>query len=200
MTGETIFVSSTGFGTGVGKSFVTSLLCRLLDDEGYDVAPFKTLNLTPVTYTVDGSEFGYAQALQAVAARTDPDPRMNPFMPTPNGDGTIDLVFGDDTLRENVGIVDGPLALATRLFRLSPLAYSGGVLEGIPPGNTRTRPDAHSVRVRGQSSKPSSKRNVPFRWTILPSTSMKLSSLMSTIMSTCWADSFCSLPSPTLSS
>ncbi|ERJ06591.1 putative cobyric acid synthase protein [Halorhabdus tiamatea SARL4B] len=107
MTGDTIFVSGTGFGTGVGKSFVTSLLCRLLDDEGYEVAPFKTLNLTPVTYTKNGAEFGYAQALQAVAARTDPDPRMNPFTPKPNEDGTIDLVFGDETVEENVDIVAG---------------------------------------------------------------------------------------------
>lgn len=105
--GKTVFVSATGFGTGVGKSFVTALLCRLLDDEGYEVAPFKTLNLTPVTYTKDGAEFGYSQALQAVAARTDPDPRMNPFTPKPRGDGTIDLVFGDETAEEGVELVDG---------------------------------------------------------------------------------------------
>ena len=93
--GRAISVQAAGvIGTGVGKSLTVSILCRLFHEDGYRVAPFKALNLTNVTYMDDeGREFGYSQALQAVAAGMQPDYRTNPFTPKPLGGGRFDLIL-----------------------------------------------------------------------------------------------------------
>jgi cobyric acid synthase len=93
--GKAISVQAAGtIGTGVGKSLTVSLLCRLFYEDGYKVAPFKALNLTNVTYKDDeGREFGYSQALQAIAAGIQPDYRTNPFTPKPLGNGKFDLIL-----------------------------------------------------------------------------------------------------------
>ena len=96
-----IMIQATGFGTGVGKSFIVALLCRLFKENGYRVAPFKTLNLTPVIYVKNGKEFGYAQALQAIAAGVEPDYRMNPFTLKPLGDGKFDIFLEGVCIKRN---------------------------------------------------------------------------------------------------
>ncbi len=90
-----------GTGSGKGKSFVVSLLCRMFRDAGYSVAPLKVVNFTAVTYrTRDGLEFGYSQALQAVAAGIEPSPVLNPVTPKPWLDGTITVfVFGKPVVK-----------------------------------------------------------------------------------------------------
>jgi adenosylcobyric acid synthase len=81
-------------GTGIGKSLTVALLCRLFSEDGYRVAPFKALNLTNVVYRdSEGREFGYSQALQAIAAGIEPDYRMNPFTPKPLGNGEFELIL-----------------------------------------------------------------------------------------------------------
>ena len=94
-------IQATGFGTGAGKSLVVALLSRLFSEDGYKVAPYKTLNLTPVTYIKDEKEFGYAQALQAIAAGEKPDYRMNPYTPKPLGNGKFDIFLEGRCIREN---------------------------------------------------------------------------------------------------
>jgi cobyric acid synthase len=93
--GKAISIQAAGtMGTGVGKSLAVSLLCRLFYEDGYKVAPFKALNLTNVTYKdEEGREFGYSQALQAIAAGIKPDYRTNPFTPKPLGNGKFDLIL-----------------------------------------------------------------------------------------------------------
>lgn len=93
MPAKKIMVQSTGFGTGSGKSFLVALLCRLFKKQGMNVAPFKTLNLTSVTYKKEGREFGYSQALQAVSAKLEPEWRMNPYTIKPRGDGQFDSII-----------------------------------------------------------------------------------------------------------
>ncbi|NPA97136.1 MAG: hypothetical protein GXO32_06000 [Crenarchaeota archaeon] len=90
-----------GTGSGKGKSLVVSILCRMLRDMGYRVAPLKSINFTAVTYrTREGLEFGYSQALQAVAAGVEPSPLFNPITPKPWPDGTISIfVFGKPVVR-----------------------------------------------------------------------------------------------------
>ncbi|MEO9363391.1 MAG: cobyric acid synthase [Nitrososphaera sp.] len=76
-----------GTSSGAGKSTLVAGLCRLYADRGYRVAPFKSQNMSSKMYlTKDGAKMAQAQAVQAVASRKQPDPRMNPILLKPLGD------------------------------------------------------------------------------------------------------------------
>ena len=76
-----------GCTSDAGKSFLTTALCRHLADRGLRVAPFKAQNMsTNAAVTADGSEIGRAQYVQALAARTAPEARMNPVLLKPKAD------------------------------------------------------------------------------------------------------------------
>ncbi len=82
-----------GTSSGVGKSVLTAGMCRVLSDMGRQVAPFKAMNLSLNSHVCpDGSEIGRSQALQAFAARTEPEGAMNPFLIKPKGDGMCQLI------------------------------------------------------------------------------------------------------------
>ena len=76
-----------GCTSGAGKSLLTTALCRHFSDRGMRVAPFKAQNMsTNAAVTPDGLEIGRAQYVQALAARTPPDVRMNPVLLKPTAD------------------------------------------------------------------------------------------------------------------
>jgi adenosylcobyric acid synthase len=76
-----------GTTSGAGKSTVAIGLCRLFSDRGYKVAPFKSQNMSSNFFTtLGGSKMALVQAIQAVAARKEPDPRMNPILLKPLGE------------------------------------------------------------------------------------------------------------------
>ncbi len=85
-----------GTGSNAGKSILTAALCRILLQDGYTVAPFKSQNMSLNSYvTADGGEMGRAQVVQAQACRLDPDVRMNPILLKPNSDtGSQVIVLG----------------------------------------------------------------------------------------------------------
>ena len=71
--------------SSAGKSFIVTALCRLFSNLGYKVCPFKSQNMALNSgVTFDGKEMGRAQIVQAEAARTIPDVRMNPIFLKPN--------------------------------------------------------------------------------------------------------------------
>jgi adenosylcobyric acid synthase len=76
-----------------GKSTLVAALCRLLSDRGFRVAPFKSQNMSLNSWvTSSGAEIGIAQAVQAWAARAEPNEFMNPILLKPKGDRTSQVI------------------------------------------------------------------------------------------------------------
>ncbi len=80
-----------------GKTFVTAGLCRVLKQDGYRVAPFKSQNMALNSYiTKEGLEIGRAQAMQAEAAMIEPTHWMNPILLKPTSNmGSQVIVNGE---------------------------------------------------------------------------------------------------------
>ncbi len=83
--------------SGVGKSLLCAALCRIFRQDGLRAAPFKSQNMALNSYvTRDGLEMGRAQVMQAQAAGTEPDVRMNPILLKPCSDtGSQVIVNGE---------------------------------------------------------------------------------------------------------
>jgi len=73
--------------SNAGKSLLTAGLLRILKQDGYIVAPFKSQNMALNSYiTKDGLEMGRAQVVQAEAAMIEPSVYMNPILLKPTND------------------------------------------------------------------------------------------------------------------
>ena len=95
MTAKCVMVLGTS--SGAGKSWLTTALCRHYARMGLKVAPFKAQNMSNNARVVAAwpsaapdatpgeldAEIGSAQYFQALAARAEPDVRMNPLLLKP---------------------------------------------------------------------------------------------------------------------
>lgn len=88
-----------GTTSNAGKSLITAGLCRILKQDGYRVAPFKSQNMALNSYiTKDGLEMGRAQVVQAEAAGKEPDVRMNPILLKPTSDQGSQVIVNGKVL------------------------------------------------------------------------------------------------------
>lgn len=88
---KTIMLQGTG--SHVGKSILTTALCRIFFQDGYSVAPFKGQNMALNSYvTADGGEMGRAQVIQAEACKIQPDVLMNPVLLKPTRDSASQVI------------------------------------------------------------------------------------------------------------
>ncbi len=92
--------------SNVGKSLLAAGLCRVLKQDGYKVAPFKSQNMALNSYiTEDGLEMGRAQVMQAEACNIKPSVWMNPILLKPTTDvGSQVIVNGQ--VRGNMKATD----------------------------------------------------------------------------------------------
>lgn len=83
--------------SNAGKSLVCAGLCRVLKQDGYKVAPFKSQNMALNScITEEGLEMGRAQVVQAEASGISPDVRMNPVLLKPvTNMGSQVIVMGE---------------------------------------------------------------------------------------------------------
>lgn len=83
-----------GTSSNVGKSILTTALCRIFYRRGLKTAPFKAQNMALNSYvTKAGDEIGRAQVAQAEAAGLDPIVQMNPVLLKPTGNQSSQVVL-----------------------------------------------------------------------------------------------------------
>ncbi|HBI37483.1 MAG TPA: cobyric acid synthase CobQ [Spirochaetia bacterium] len=86
--------------SSAGKSLVVTALCRIFQQDGYKVAPFKSQNMALNSYvTIEGFEMGRAQAVQAEAAGIIPHVSMNPVLIKPTSDMKSQIIVEGKVLR-----------------------------------------------------------------------------------------------------
>jgi len=95
MTAKCVMVLGTS--SGAGKSWLTTALCRWYARQGLKVAPFKAQNMSNNARVVAShnglGEVGSAQYFQALAAKAEPDVRMNPLLLKPEADTRSQVVL-----------------------------------------------------------------------------------------------------------
>ena len=88
------YIMMMGTSSHVGKSILTTALCRIFRQEGRRVVPFKAQNMALNSYvTKDGLEMGRAQVAQAEAAGLEPFVDMNPVLLKPTGNSCSQVVL-----------------------------------------------------------------------------------------------------------
>ena len=90
----TQYLMFQGTSSHVGKSILTTALCRIFYQEGRRVTPFKAQNMALNSFvTADGLEMGRAQVAQAEAANLAPRVEMNPVLLKPTGNATSQVII-----------------------------------------------------------------------------------------------------------
>ena len=83
-----------GTSSHVGKSILTTAFCRILTQDGYNIAPFKAQNMALNSYvTRSGGEMGRSTVAQAEAAGVEPIVQMNPVLLKPTGNSCSQVIL-----------------------------------------------------------------------------------------------------------
>jgi len=74
-----------GTSSSAGKTTLVTALCRIFSNKGYKVSPYKSQNMSNYSYKTKEFEISRAQAIQAIAARAQITPDINPILLKPLG-------------------------------------------------------------------------------------------------------------------
>ena len=74
-----------GTASSAGKTTLVTALCRIFTQKGFKVSPFKAQNMSNYAYKGKNFEISRAQAIQALAARTEITADLNPILLKPLG-------------------------------------------------------------------------------------------------------------------
>ena len=125
-----------GTSSAAGKTTISAALCRIFNDLGYSVAPFKSQNMSRMSYVESDFEISVAQAIQAIAARCDISPNLNPILLKPLGDYTSIVYLDGKPYKEMhadeyyANFIDTALTHATRSLKLLYNTFDIVILEG----------------------------------------------------------------------
>jgi len=90
-----------GTSSNAGKSVVVTALCRIFAKRGFQVAPFKSQNMSLNSYTTnENAEIAMAQVLQAEAAGLEPSYHMNPILLKPKEDFISQVIVHGKPVRD----------------------------------------------------------------------------------------------------
>lgn len=132
-----------GTASDVGKSLIVTALCRLFSNEGFKVTPFKSQNMSNNSYvTIDGSEIGRAQGIQAEAARTEATVWMNPILLKPRSDQDAEVVllgkpiktlsgrdYRENFYEKGIKVIESALRILDKEYELFILEGAGSPVE-----------------------------------------------------------------------
>ncbi|MCF6137472.1 cobyric acid synthase [Pseudalkalibacillus berkeleyi] len=132
-----------GTASDVGKSLITTALCRLFVNDGVKVAPFKSQNMSNNSYvTSSGEEIGRAQGIQAEAAKTDATVWMNPILLKPQANQSTEIVLHGKVLKtlpgnmyqenfyqKGLGVIENALDQLSQTYDLTVIEGAGSPVE-----------------------------------------------------------------------
>ena len=123
--------------SSAGKSLLVAGLCRILRQDGWSVAPFKSQNMALNSYVTDeGLEMGRAQALQAQAAGERPVAAMNPILLKPTGEHASQVILNGEvaansmSAREYFAVKTQYIPLIRRAYDTLAGTHDAVVIEG----------------------------------------------------------------------
>ncbi|MDI3482922.1 MAG: adenosylcobyric acid synthase [Candidatus Methanomethylophilaceae archaeon] len=147
-----------GTSSGAGKTTLTAAFCRILHRRGFDVAPFKTLNLSLNSFVdCNGGEMGISQAFQAWCCGLEPDCRMNPILLKPHGYGNIQTIIAGKVLSDShVVSREESFRIAMNCFRSLAEEHDHIVIEGSgsPVELNLQKEDIANMRTARATSSP----------------------------------------------
>ena len=126
-----------GTSSGSGKTTLVTALCRIFADKGFSVAPFKSQNMSNYAYKTKDFEISRAQAIQAIAARCEITPDLNPILLKPLGNYYSNVYLNGKMFKKMHAseyyqkfVKTKGLALATKSFKHLQKNHDLIILEG----------------------------------------------------------------------
>ncbi len=126
-----------GTSSGSGKTTLVTSLCRIFSDKGFSVAPFKSQNMSNYAYKTNDFEISRAQAIQAIAARCEITPNLNPILLKPQGNYYSDVYLNGKLFKKMHAseyykkfVTTKGLTIATKSFKHLQKNYDLIILEG----------------------------------------------------------------------